>query len=195
MKMPTAFSRTALFATAFALLPALAHAHPGHDAASFSSGIAHPMMGFDHLLAIVAVGLLAVQIGGRALWALPGAFICMMMAGGVIGMSSANIPFMEHGIVASIFILGVLIATAARFSVVQSSVLVGMFALLHGLAHGVEAPVGGGAAYVCGFALSTALLHLCGISAGLALRGTARTQWLRLSGVAIIAGGVFAALS
>jgi urease accessory protein len=195
MKMPPAFSRTTLFVTAFALLPALAHAHPGHDAASFSSGIAHPLMGFDHLLAIVAVGLLAVQIGGRALWALPGAFICMMMAGGVIGMSGANVPFMEHGIVASIFILGVLIATAARFSIMQSSILVGVFALLHGLAHGFEAPATGGAAYIGGFAIVTALLHLCGISAGLALRGAARTQWLRLSGVVIIVGGVFVAMS
>lgn len=196
MNKPTFFSRSAIVTTALVLAPALANAHPGHDATTFSSGIAHPLNGFDHLLAMVAVGIWAVQQGGRALWAIPGAFVGSMVLGGALGMSGMPVPFIEQGILASIFVLGVLIAAAARFSVAQSAALVGLFALFHGFAHGAEAPASGsGFAYVGGFALATALLHLCGIGGGLAIRELAQSAWIRVAGVAVIAAGAFVALS
>jgi len=195
----TAFSRTAALTAALTLAPALAHAHPGHpghDGLSFAAGFAHPFSGLDHLLVMVAVGLWAVQLGGRAMWLVPGAFLSAMTVGSVLGMSGMSLPFIEQGIAASIFIFGALIAMAARFSVGQSAALVALFALFHGFAHGAEAPASSsGFSYVAGFAIATAALHAFGVFGGLGLRTVAAASWIRAAGAAVIVSGLLLALN
>lgn len=196
MIKPTVFSRTAALTAALTLAPALVHAHPGHETTSFFSGLVHPVLGLDHLLAIVAVGLWSVQLGGRALWLVPGAFVAAMATGGMLGMSGFSLPFVEQGILASIFVLGLLIAMATRLGLGASVALVSLFAVFHGHAHGAEAPANASAlTYGLGFALSTAALHLCGVLTGLGLRESAQAAWIRAAGVAVIAVGLVTALA
>jgi len=174
---------TTLVATAIAFAPALAQAHPGHGpAANFTHGFAHPMMGLDHVLAMLAVGLWAAQLGGRASWLVPAAFVSVMTAGAGLGMSGVHIPLVEQGIIASVLVLGLLIATAARLPLVASAGLVGVFALFHGVAHGTEMPASAsGFAYAGGFALATAMLHIVGLFAA----KSTRVEWVRFAGAAI----------
>jgi urease accessory protein len=174
---------TTLVAAAVAFAPALAQAHPGHaPGASFTHGFVHPMMGLDHLLAMLAVGLWAAQLGGRAAWLIPTAFVSVMTAGAGLGMSGVHLPLVEQGIIASVVVLGLLIATAARLPLAASAGLVGVFALFHGIAHGTEMPASAsGFAYAAGFALATATLHAIGL---LAAKST-RVEWVRFAGAAI----------
>ena len=127
--------------TGLFLLPATALAHPGHtgmDSMGFAHGFSHPFTGVDHILAMLAVGLWAAQLGGRAIWAVPTAFVSLMLVGGALGVSGVSMPFIEQGILASILVLGVLIAGAFKLPVTISASLVGMFALFHGVAHGSQ---------------------------------------------------------
>lgn len=174
---------TTLFAAALAFVPAFAQAHPGHAAgAGFTHGFAHPMMGLDHLLAMLAVGLWAAQLGGRATWLVPAAFVSVMTAGAGLGMSGVHLPLVEQGIIASVLVLGLLIASAARLPLAASAALVGVFALFHGVAHGAEMPASAsGLAYAAGFALATAALHAVGLLVAKSTRG----EWVRLAGAAI----------
>ena len=122
----------------------LAQAHPGHGPADFISGLVHPLTGWDHVLAMVAVGLWAAQLGGRARWALPAAFVGAMMAGaagGIIGLAPAGV---ETGILASVLILGVAVAAAARLPLGAGLTLVALAGSVHGLAHGAEMPLRAG---------------------------------------------------
>jgi len=180
-----------LVTSALILVPVLAQAHPGHGAAGFTHGLIHPLGGLDHLLAMFAVGLWAAQRGGRALWALPAAFLGVMTLGGALGMAHAQIPFVEQGILLSVLVLGVLIAAAVRLPLALGMAIVGLFALCHGLAHGAEMPANAaGVAYAAGFVLATALLHACGIAAGLMAKNVASHQWVRFAGAAIAMGGI-----
>jgi urease accessory protein len=184
---PSAF----LVTTALTLIPMLAQAHPGHAGTGFTHGFIHPLSGLDHLLAMFAVGLWAAQLGGRALWAVPAAFISIMTLGGALGMAHVQIPFMEQGILLSVLVLGVMIAAAVRLPLVASVAIVGLFALCHGVAHGAEMPENAaGLAYGAGFALTTALLHAFGMAAGLMTKGIATRQWTRFAGAAIAVAGV-----
>ena len=131
---------TPLATLSLVFAPMLAHAHPGHDASGFSAGVAHPVHGLDHILAMVAVGLWAAQLGGRAKWLVPASFISVMAIGGALGMAGMPLPFAEQGIFASVLILGVLIAAAVRLPLAASMAIVGLFALCHGHAHGLEMP-------------------------------------------------------
>ncbi len=194
MKKSTSVSPISLTA-ALLLLPVLAHAHPGppgHTHFSFAAGAAHPLSGIDHILAMVAVGLWAAQLGRRALWAVPAAFVGLMAVGGALGMSGAvhHLPFVEQGIMASVLILGLLIATAARLPLAASMAIVGMFAVFHGYAHGAEMPAAaGGYAYGAGFVIATAALHATGVAAGLLVGKLANQSWVRYAGGAIMACG------
>jgi len=173
------------------LVPVLAHAHPGHNGAGFAHGAIHPLSGLDHLLAMFAAGLWAAQLGGRALWAIPAAFLSVMTLGGALGMAHVEIPFIEQGILLSVLVLGVLIAAAVRLPLAVSMAIVGLFALCHGIAHGAEMPENAaGFAYGAGFVLTTALLHTCGVAAGLMTKGAASRPWMRFAGAAIAVGGV-----
>ena len=181
--------------TSILLAPTLLHAHPGHHEVGFLSGFHHPITGLDHILAMISVGLWAAQIGGRTLWLIPTAFVSMMILGGSLGMAGIEIPMIEHGILASVFILGLLIATATHLPLFGSALLVSLFALCHGFAHGAEMPVNtSGFMYVGGFALATVLLHGFGMSIAWGFRRIFSESTLRFSGAAIVLGGLYLSL-
>ncbi len=179
------------------LLPGIAFAHTGvGETTGITHGFGHPIGGVDHLLAMVAVGLWAAQIGGRALWVVPTVFVTVMMAGGVLGFSGIPIPFIEEGILVSVLILGVLIAGAFKLPLMYSAAIVGVFAIFHGYAHGAEMPISiGAASYTFGFALATALLHLSGIGLGLLLMVSKLKYIDRYAGGAILFSGIYLAFA
>jgi urease accessory protein len=181
--------RTLLSAAALTLLAAPAYAHVGvGPVTSFGAGFSHPLSGLDHMAVMVMVGLWAALKGGRALWAWPAAFVGVMLAGGVLGISGAPLPFVEPAILASVVVLGLLVAAAIDLPVSAGAVIIGIFALFHGHAHGAEIPeTAGGIEYLAGFAAATALLHATGIGAGV-LFGS------RFRGLARFAGAATAAL-
>ena len=149
-------------------LPAFAHLNPAEHG-SFAAGLSHPLFGLDHILAMVAVGLWAAMIGGRAIWIVPSAFVGTMIVGFGLAMLGAPLPFVEPVILASVVVLGVLIALAVNVPVAAGAALVGIFALFHGHAHGGELGDATALPYLLGFAFATTLLHLAGIGIGLAL--------------------------
>lgn len=158
----------ALFAFA---LPVLAWAHPGHDGHDlswdFNTGLAHPFSGWDHLAAMVTVGLWAAQLGGRARWLVPSSFVIVMGLGAALARTGVSVPGVEQAVAASILVLGLLVATAARLPLGAGMGLVGVFAAFHGLAHGMEMPPGSAdAGYAFGFILATASLHAAGLGLG-----------------------------
>jgi urease accessory protein len=143
----------------------------------------------DHVLAMVTVGLLAALLGKRALWAVPASFVAMMLVGGLLGLAGIEVPAVEAGILASIVVLGLVVATGKTWSVGPAVGLVGMFALFHGYAHGAEMPIGVGAlSYSLGFMGATALLHGAGIIIG--LTAVKHRQIIRLAGAASALAGV-----
>lgn len=151
------------------MLPAAALAHTGHgEVSGLQSGLVHPTSGLDHMLAMLAVGLLGVQLGGRMIWAMPLAFMSVMLAGGALAMAGVGMPGVEAGILLSVVVLGALLAAGRSLPQALSLAVAALFALFHGHAHGSEMPLAaGGLAYALGFLLSTAALHAAG--AGLAL--------------------------
>jgi urease accessory protein len=165
---PTKFSRpfAALFFGLCAAAPALAHPG-GAGSPGFASGFAHPFTGLDHMLAMIAVGAWAAQLGGRAIWAIPATFIVTMLAGAGLGMWSAPMPFVEAGIAVSVLVLGLAIATAFRAPLAAGACLAGIFALFHGHAHGHELAAASAYSTMLGFTFGTAVLHLIGLGLGL----------------------------
>jgi urease accessory protein len=180
----------ALLAAWLAATPALAHTGAGATH-GFLAGFGHPFLGLDHLLAMGAVGLWAGLVGGRALWAWPLAFAGVMIVGAALGLQGVALPGVELGIAASVVLLGLAAALRAPLPVLAGAGLCGLFALLHGHAHGAELPAGAGAgAYVAGFVLATAALHGAGIGLGW-LAGRGAPAWLpRLAGGAVTAAGL-----
>jgi urease accessory protein len=175
------------------LSPRSAFAHtgvsPAHD---LLHGLAHPLSGLDHVLAMFAVGLWAAQRGGRAIWFVPLTFVLVMTLGGALGMSGVSLPFVEQGIVLSVIILGVFVAAAVRLPSPVSAGIVGLFALVHGYAHGAEIPTSAsGLSYALGFAASTALLHAAGVGFGLASQRRHSSQLVRYAGTAIAICGLY----
>lgn len=158
----------ALFAVA-AASPALAHTGVG-STSGFASGFSHPLFGLDHFLAMIAVGVWASLMGGRALWLVPAAFVLVMALGGIGGVFGVPLPGVELMIAASVVLLGLLIALRARPATIAAMAVVGLFALFHGHAHGTEMHEGvSGLTYGLGFMAATALLHAAGIGIGLLL--------------------------
>ncbi len=189
--------KPARLAFALALVPTLAHAHPGHGATTggIGWGLAHPFSGLDHILAMIAVGLWAVQLGKRALWILPLSFVCSMAAGAALGMSGVTLPFVEPGILASVIVLGALVAFAKRLPLGASAAVVAVAALFHGQAHGAEIPANApGLLTAVGFILATTLLHTLGVALGLSLRHTAQQRAIRTAGAAIFSIAILSAL-
>lgn len=178
--------RWALAFGAVAVLSGQAWAHPGHVAPSFAGGLAHPVTGLDHVLAMLAVGVWAAQSGGRARWALPAVFVGVMGVGGAVGMAGVGLPGVEAGIAASVVVLGLLVACAARWSVAAAAPLVGAFAFFHGHAHGTELPAAAsGTAYAAGFVVATALLHAAGLWLGHVAASRGHARLLRAAGAAV----------
>lgn len=163
-------------------------------------GFAHPLGGWDHMLAMVAVGLWAAQRSGRAVWLVPGAFVLGMVGGGALGMAGMPLPAVEAGIVLSVMLLGALVAAAVRPPLAASMLLVALFGLMHGHAHGAEMPAAvSGLSYALGFCGATALLHAGGVVGALGLRRFASQvtgpRLVRLAGSAIAAAGVVLAVA
>lgn len=182
---------------ALCLVPALAHAHPGHgaEAGGIGWGLVHPFTGLDHILAMVAVGLWAVQLGKRALWLLPAAFVSAMTVGAALGMGGVPLPFVEPAILASVIGLGALIAFGVRLPLGASAATVALAALFHGQAHGSEMPVNAaGILSVIGLIAATVMLHAGGIACGLALQRTTQQRAIRAAGVAIFSAAVLIGL-
>lgn len=162
--------RTALriAAVSLALAPTVAFAHPGHDGASFIHGFAHPLGGIDHIIAMVAVGLLAARLGGRALWLVPMSFVAAMAVAGVAGILGLGLPYLETGIALSIAVLGAVAVLPVAIPIAVAMGLAAAFAVFHGYAHGAEMPeTMSGLTYGAGFVAATALLHGIGIGLGL----------------------------
>ncbi|GAB1580588.1 HupE/UreJ family protein [Phyllobacterium phragmitis] len=184
--------KSALLSTAILTLvatPAFAHLNPAEHG-SFAAGFSHPLFGPDHILAMVAVGLWAALLGGRALWLVPAAFVATMMAGFMLALAGAPLPFVEPVILASVVAIGLLAAIALKVPTPAAMAMVGFFALFHGHAHGGEMGSAGAAAYGLGFALATALLHVAGIGIGLGLPRLFGSDMGRI--VARLAGGATA---
>lgn len=185
-------SRTSRIALSLAATfnPALAFAHTGvGETSGIMHGFVHPISGLDHVLAMVLVGLLAFQLGGRALWLVPLAFVAMMAIGGMLGAGAINVPFVELGIALSVIVLGGAVAFEVKAPVAIAVGLVGLFAIFHGHAHGAEMPNNAsGLAYASGFVIATALLHAVGIGLGILIGTLSR----RGSGIVRLIGGVAA---
>ena len=184
-----------LTALALSTAPAFAHLNP-QEHGSFMAGFSHPLFGLDHILVMVAVGLWASQIGGRALWLVPAAFVGTMAFGFGLAVAGVDLPFVEPAILASVVALGLLVAMAARFDPIASAAIVAAFALFHGHAHGGELGAAGAASFGVGFVVATALLHAAGIAIGLGISRIANGAILAriiggltaVTGVALIFG-------
>lgn len=156
----------ALFAGSSA--PAFAHLDPAEHG-SVMAGLSHPLFGADHVLAMIAVGLWAAQIGGRALWSVPAAFVATMVLGFVLAHAGAPLPLVEPAILASVVALGLVVAIAVRLDAATAAAIVAAFALFHGHAHGGELGSAGTWSFAAGFVIATALLHIAGIGLGMGL--------------------------
>ena len=169
--------------------PVLAHTGVG-PTNSFASGIAHPLYGADHILAMLAVGLWGVLAGGRAIWVWPMSFIATMLAGFAAATLGLRIPFVEPAILSSIIILGLFVALAVKAPVWMGAAFTGLFAFFHGHAHGTEASAANLISYVAGFAIATAGLHAAGIGLGLFSQGWRGKVAIRVTGALAILGGI-----
>lgn len=182
-----------LFGT-IAMLPISALAHTGISVTTgFGSGIEHPFAGADHVLAMLAVGLWAAQIGGgRAVWVLPAAFISLMLFGAGLAIFDIGLPFVEQAILLSVLIFGISIAAACKLPLIISTTVVGLFAVFHGHAHGTEIPLLSGAlSYSLGFVLGTACFHAIGILAGIVMRKLNFEKTVRWAGGVIACYGFY----
>ena len=168
---------------------AMAHETAG-NIGGFSSGFMHPVLGWDHVLAMVAVGLWGAFLGGTALWVLPVVFPFVMTIGGALGIAGVPLPAVETGIAVSALVLGCMVLGAVRPPLWLAAGIVGIFAIFPGHAHGTELP---GAvsplAYSLGFVVATGLLHLCGIAFGYLIRWPAGRIAVRCGGALVALGG------
>jgi urease accessory protein len=175
--------------------PVWAHVGLGHSN-GLGAGFLHPLVGLDHLLAMLAVGFWSAQLGGRALWLVPLSFVAVMSGGFLLGMSEWPLPLVEQGILASVVVLGLLIAGAWQLPAGVSCAIVALFALCHGHAHGTEMPMDtSGLAYAAGFVTATAVLHLSGLGLGRLVQGPLGVTAQRLAGAAIVLAGLYLTIS
>ena len=187
MKMQTGFSAFALALT----FASPAFAHTGHGTEGIAAGLSHPVVGPDHLLAMVAVGLWAGLVRGRSFWIWPASFVAAMLAGGVIGMAGIALPAIELVIVGSVVALGVAAALDLRPQVVLGAAVIALFGLAHGNAHGLEAPVdGSGLGYAIGVVIATAALHGLGLGLAVLTRGRFGASLTRGVGALLAVAGI-----
>ncbi len=197
MKIPSyVLTLSAVF---LAVFTASASAHvPAGEYGSFAAGFTHPLFGADHILAMVAVGLWAGLLGKRALWAVPAAFVAVMLAGFGLALLNVPLPIVEPMILASTIVLGLVVALAVRLDLRLCAALVGLFALFHGHAHGGELGTAGAVQFGLGFLLATSLLHAAGVGLGLLVGRLGDKKGALLSrglGVATAFAGVYLAIS
>lgn len=182
-----------VFTLLLLMFPVLAFGHTAEGVSGgFISGLTHPIFGFDHVVAMIAVGLWGAQLGNPALWVLPVTFPLVMAFGGLLGVIGVPVPAVEVGIAASAIVLGLMVAIVARPPLWVAGILVAVFAIFHGHAHGTELPEAANPiAYAVGFVIATGALHMLGIAIGLIHRWPAGAHALRAGGVAILAVGVY----
>ncbi|WP_082352646.1 HupE/UreJ family protein [Rhizobium sp. AAP43] len=184
----------ALVAIGSLCLPSIAEAHVmDGPLGGFGSGFGHPLAGFDHLLAMLAVGLWGAQMGGRSVWTLPATFPLIMCLGGVLGMLGV-LPAgpVQAGIALSVFVLGGVIALEWKAPDWIALALISVFAILHGIPHGVLAPRAvDPAAFTVGFVVSTGVIHVIGIAIGAVLKPIAQGRLIQALGAAIALAGVW----
>lgn len=188
-------TRVFVAAIVAALAPSLVLAHEGASLpyGSFIGGLSHPVLGLDHFLAMVSVGILSAQIGGRAIWTVPATFVAVMAFGGLLGYIDIGLTAIEAGIAISVLALGIAIASDRKLPISLAMTAVGFFAIFHGYAHGAEMPtVANSVTYAAGFLTGTAALHLFGVLIGdIARRNVHGNSVLRLAGGAIAGTGAF----
>lgn len=185
-------ARISAISALFAMIsgPAFAHVE-GAMAGGLISGFIHPLTGADHIAAMVAVGIWGAFLGRPAIWLLPIVFPLVMTIGGALGVMGVELPGVEEGIAGSAIVLGLAVALAARPPLWLAAVVVGIFAIFHGHAHGTELPEAADPiAFAAGFVVATGLLHLAGIAIGLLVRWPAGRIAVRGTGGVIAAAGV-----
>jgi urease accessory protein len=184
-------SRRNGFLIAAMLWPAAVWAHTeGGRAEGFLAGLHHPISGLDHILAMVSVGLWGAQLGSPAIWLLPVTFPVVMAFGGMLGLIGVPLPGVEIGIAISGIILGISVLSEWRPPLWVAAVVVGIFAIFHGHAHGTELPTGAsGMLYSIGFVMATGLLHALGITIGLIHRWRWGRWTLRFAGAVVALAG------
>lgn len=180
----------ALAAATFLVFPALAHEGEGVGG-GLVSGFLHPILGWDHVAAMVAVGLWGAFLGRPAIWQLPVIFPVVMVFGGILGIAGVPVPQVETGIAASALVLGLMVAMAVRPPLWIAWALVGIFAIFHGHAHGTELPGAANAvAYSIGFVVGTGLMHMIGIGFGILARWPTGRIAVRAGGGLIALAGI-----
>ena len=178
-------------AVALMVFSADASAHLTGMTGGFTSGFMHPILGWDHVVAMVAVGLWGAFLGNPAIWLLPVVFPLVMAFGGVLGILGVPIPSVETGIALSAIVLGMMIALKARPPVWVAAVIVGVFAIFHGHVHGTELPhAASPLAFSLGFVIATGLLHVSGIALGLLVRWPVGKILVQTGGGAIALAGL-----
>ena len=163
------FSHALILALFMGLVPQIVYAHDGSTVpfGGFLSGLVHPVLGYDHLLAMLSVGILSAQIGGRAIWTVPATFVGVMAVGGALGLIDIGLGATELGIAISLVLLGAIIAAERTLPVRLAMLGVGFFAIFHGYAHGTEMPTTAEPVlYALGFLTGTALIHIAGVVIG-----------------------------
>ena len=195
MKMKSTFPKASLPLIAWLVTVPLssAFAHTGNDVAlGLQSGFLHPLTGVDHLVAMVAVGVWGAQLGNPAVWVLPITFPLVMAVGGLLGLLGMPLPFTEQVVALSGLALGLMVALWLRTPLWIAAVLVGIFAIFHGYAHGRELPgAADPVAYAVGFVVATGLLHLAGILIGTITQLPAGATVVRACGVVIGCTGLY----
>ena len=165
--------RIVALATLAACMPSLAFAHSGgYHVHGLLTGFEHPMLGLDHLLAMVAVGVVAARAGGRGILVVPLSFVSAMVAGALLGMAGVGLPSLETGIALSLVVFGAMVGLVRPMPLAAAAALTALFGVFHGNAHGLEIPEStGGIAYAAGFVLGTSALHAIGAVSGIKLAG------------------------
>lgn len=168
------------------LLPSIAFAHQA-SGGGFLAGLSHPVLGFDHLLAMLSVGILSAQMGGRALWLVPTTFVSIMLVGGILGLNGFALISVETGISISVLVLGISLTIEKKIAPILAMCFVGFFAIFHGYAHGIEMPnLASPIYYALGFIVGTASIHVIGVLIGtIAVKLANGAQLLRYLGAGI----------
>ncbi len=190
---PRLIAQPAALLCALLLSTQLAQAHiQKGEAAGFLSGVRHPISGLDHVVAMIAVGLWGAQLGAPAIWVLPVAFPMVMAVGGMLGLMGVPLPGIEYGIAASAILLGATVLFELRPPLVAAALLVGVFAIFHGYAHGTELPPGqSGLLYSMGFVIATGCLHAVGIGIGTVHRWQWGQTFVRVAGAVVAVAGCY----
>ena len=182
--------RTGL-ATFIASSPLLAQAHPGHGGhATLADGLAHPFTGLDHLLVMIAIGAWSAQQAGSLRWAIPTSFVSLMIVGTVLGADFPAPGLIEQAIATTVLLCGLFLTSSLRVPVLPGLLVTGLFAVVHGVAHGMEVPEGHAGAYRLGIAAATAVLLAAGYAVGFlcAKRDAGKVALRWIGGVVTLCG-------